>query len=93
MSNKGYIVTNIPINCYECCCHNYHECCWTGSNIEDYFDVEERPVNCPINDFPYEEDGSDCFDAFEDGYAYGWNRCREEFLEGERRWLNIKRNQ
>lgn len=46
--------------------------------IEDY--CQYRPAWCPLQTIPNEEEGSDCFDEFEDGYAQGWNSCIEEIL-------------
>ena len=53
------------------------------SKYYDSFYSEEpmRPSWCPLQEQPIEEEeGSDCFDEFEDGYAQGWNDCIEEIF-------------
>lgn len=43
--------------------------------------IMDMPENwCPLQ-YPSDKEGnSECFDEYEDGYAYGWNSCIEEII-------------
>ena len=90
--SKAILVMDMPDSCLDCrFCREIDEgieaCCEIMDEpddsslcrmIEDY--CQCRPSWCPLKNPPLEEEGSDCFDEFEDGYAQGWNDCIEEIF-------------
>lgn len=68
---KGFIlIDNIPSNCYECGCHNYHFCSWTGDCVEQYMNNDGRPNSCQIKELP---ERMKYHDGTYNGQVKGWN--------------------
>ena len=91
--SKAILVMDMPDSCLDCrFCREIDEgieaCCEIMDEpddrllcrmIEDY--CQCIASWCPLQEPPIEEEeGSDCFDEFEDGYAQGWNDCIEEIF-------------
>ena len=90
--SKAILVMDMPDSCADCrFCREIDEgieaCCEIMDEpddsslcrmIEDY--CQCRPSWCPLRTPPLEEEYSDCFDEFEDGYAQSWNACIDELL-------------
>ena len=83
--SKAILVMDMPESCDKCLLFHGH---YSGMNcgglnnrgINYPYPKDFRQDWCPLKKLPDEEENSDCFDEFEDGYAFGWNRCREEIL-------------
>lgn len=39
---------DLPQNCFECELHNYHFCNVSGNCIEENWDDETKPEDCPL---------------------------------------------
>jgi len=84
MSKAILVISNMPDKCRDCPLHEMsgnfdkHLCVPMQKSHNKFAD--KKPNWCPLQELPDEEEGSDCFDEYEDGYADGWNRCREEIL-------------
>ena len=82
--SKAILVIDMPDCCADCPC-SYFERSNPKLNLicgiaqEDANNIG-KPEWCPLQIPPLEEEGSDCFDEFEDGYAQGWNDCIEEIF-------------
>ena len=63
--------------CGECALRMAMICTPTMKDIDS---VNTKMNWCPLQNPPDKEEGSDCFDEFEDGYAQGWNDCIEEIF-------------
>ena len=83
--SKAILVMDMPDSCDECSlfCNYYSDMCCGGlhNRTIDYpYPENFRQEWCPLQTPPLEEEYSDCFDEFEDGYAQGWNDCIEEIF-------------
>lgn len=83
--SKAILVIDMPENCDKCplFCGHYSDMYCGGLNnksINYPYPKDFRQDWCPLQEPPEREEGSDCFDEFEDGYAQGWNNCIDEIL-------------
>lgn len=82
--SKAILVMDMPKSCHKCPLFggHYSDMCCRGlyNRTIDYpYPENFRQEWCPLQN-PPEEEGSDCFDEYEDGYAYGWNSCIKEIV-------------
>lgn len=91
--SKAILIMDMPENCLDCrFCRELDEgieaCCEImdepdGNELFRMIDndyCQSRPNWCPLQYPPDKEGNSECFDEYEDGYAYGWNSCIEEII-------------
>lgn len=79
--SKAILVMDMPNDCYECrqlSQRTYERFC--NMTHRSVVDANTKPDWCPLQEAPEREEGSNCFDWFEDGYAQGWNACIDEIL-------------
>ena len=75
--SKAILVIDMPKMCGECVLRMAMICAPTMKDIDS---VNTKMNWWSLQNPPDKEEGSDCFDEFEDGYAQGWNDCIEEIF-------------
>lgn len=90
--SKAILIMDMPESCLACrfsreINEGIEACCEIVDKLNDSTSCKKienycqcKPNWCPLQEVPDKEQGSDCFDEFEDGYAQGWNSCIEEIV-------------
>ena len=89
--SKAILVMDMPDCCADCPCSFFErsnpKLNWICGIAQEDANNIGKPEWCPLQTPPLEEEYSDCFDEFEDGYAQGWNDCIEEIFGWNARFI------
>lgn len=88
MSDKGYVIMNVPKDCIQCEWSMYRAirssgiCCLDKECRNILCIQDSKPEWCPIRAFPGEQNHMDEYDDWERGYCAGYNVCLDD-IKGE----------